>query len=96
MAFQTDPDRPLMRHSIEEITAEADDESGEYCKADITDELAHRRGSKKVRELCKQLGCQWRPGRNVQLMAAAPVVAVVAADIADAFGLTDSPCTEVL
>ena len=65
----------------------------------VREELAFRKPLRKARKLAKELGCptKVRPTTREQLTAEgrAPY-AVVAPDIANAFGLVDGPHVEVL
>lgn len=98
--FSPDPTRPLQDVGIIEITEmfDADPTNPEVVK-EIREELAYRRGNlPKVRKLAKQISnCRTKvSASNRERVAQQAPVAVVAPDIANAFGLQDGPHVEVL
>lgn len=90
--------RPYFDSSIEELETECAGDThliDRETRRQVEEELSFRRGSKRVRALAKQLGCQWKVRATNASQTGVPI-ARVSADIAGAFGLTNSASVEVL
>lgn len=85
--------RPYFSASIEDLTDIADDPSE---RGDICRELGFRRGSKRVRKLAKQLGCQWKVSASKRSLDLPPLGPIVPGAIFSADDSSASDSLEVL